>query len=378
MSSSASSFSSRMRFQSALENNPLSGISWIIRKPRPARSTIVAVTSTTFARSSISVPIWPGRTSSGGANSTGASASPSPKGTASSSPVGDPMTWSIGEPRNRRSRPSRDHIRKSAPPRRARTASDAAIVPGFTLKARSAAQRSSRIGWGSGTTPFGMRDDHRHPLEGQERSSRRESTPRDPSNSATRTGSVEPWLPWKHVDALDPSPARARSRRPSRWVPPIRRPIAFQNSSSWSRERVQGPLDPVGRSCTCAGRRSPHPRRRSGSPWRSLPARSRRRRARRSRTVTSSMRVHAIVHVVVGEPRRDRAEDPVPELIAEVVVDRLGDPQVAVVEDLDLHVVVVDRLGGAAAPRRAPPAGAAALRRRSDERSMRRIITVTK
>ena len=59
---------------------------------------IVAVTSITLARSSISVPICPGRTFSGGANSTGASASPSPTGTGSLSPDGVPMTWSMGEP----------------------------------------------------------------------------------------------------------------------------------------------------------------------------------------------------------------------------------------------------------------------------------------
>jgi len=50
-----------------------------------------------------------------------------------------------------------------------------------------------------------------------------------------------------------------------------------------------------------------------------------------------------IVEVVAAG---DRAEDPVPKLAPEVVVDPFGDPKVAVVEDLDVDDVVVDRLGG--------------------------------
>ena len=51
-----------------------------------------------FACSSSSVPICPGRMSSGGANSTGALSSASPIGTAWCSPVGLPITWSTWEP----------------------------------------------------------------------------------------------------------------------------------------------------------------------------------------------------------------------------------------------------------------------------------------
>src|SRR3954453_21127953 len=103
--SPASSASERTSRQSGLPKKPSFGTSWICRNPRTARSTIVALTSSVFACSSISVPTWPGLMPSGGANSTGPSASASPRGTGSDSPEGLPMIWSTCEPRYRRSRP---------------------------------------------------------------------------------------------------------------------------------------------------------------------------------------------------------------------------------------------------------------------------------
>ena len=55
-------------------------------------------------------------------------------------------------------------------------------------------------------------------------------------------------------------------------------------------------------------------------------------------------RVHPLVLVVVGEAGRDLAEDAAPLVRAEVVGDDLGDPEVAVVSDLEVDPVVEDPL----------------------------------
>ena len=71
--SSASASLSFVSFQSAFPKTPSFGISSMTRYLRTARSTMVAVTSSGFAAKSTSVPTWPGRSPSGGTNSTGVS-----------------------------------------------------------------------------------------------------------------------------------------------------------------------------------------------------------------------------------------------------------------------------------------------------------------
>ncbi len=147
--------SRRVSFQSGLPRSHVFGISSITRNFRTARSTIVAVTSSVFASSSTSVPTWPGRRSSGGANSTG----PSPfsnRGTAwVSAPTGPPITWSTCEPAKRMSRPRLHTSQENPPIRTASRPRDPPTEAGVRLNARSRLHRSSRIGAVLATVPAG-------------------------------------------------------------------------------------------------------------------------------------------------------------------------------------------------------------------------------
>ncbi len=162
---SPSGSGSRRRFQSALPSIHVLGISSITRYLRTARSTIVALTSSVFASSSISVPTWPGRRSSGGANSTTSTFfSNSGTGCVSAS-AGPPITWSICEPLNRTSRPRRHIMNPSPPTTRTSSPIPPPTVTGVRLNALSRLQRSSRIGAVLSTVPGGSADHDRHRLE---------------------------------------------------------------------------------------------------------------------------------------------------------------------------------------------------------------------
>ncbi len=105
-----------------------------------------------------------------------------------------------------------------------------AIVPPFTLNARSADHRSSRIGSGSGTAPFGIATTTVIPSKAESsRPGRNDAS--EPSLDARAHGSVEPSYPWKHVTRWIVAGAvtvtRARSIGACHSSP-----IAFQNSSS--------------------------------------------------------------------------------------------------------------------------------------------------
>ena len=103
-------------------------------------------------------------------------------------------------------------------------------VPAFTLNARFADQRSSRIGSGSRTVPFGIATITVIPSWGTNEPPG-ENRASDPSCSATAHGSVEPRLPWKHATRWMAPGARtvtsARTMDASHSCP-----IAFQYSSS--------------------------------------------------------------------------------------------------------------------------------------------------
>ncbi len=176
--------------QSGLPNHPSLGISWIIRKPRTARSTIVAVTSSMFARSSIRVPIWPGRMPSGGANSTGADAPPSNTAARPGPrPSRSPSPGRPGRPSERRSRPPRHQ----SAPRPPSSSASSPTPPGTVTRCRR--ERSARTtsaprgsGLGSGRRPVGQSDDHRHPFV------RRQGGVREPRRFALAS-----WRPARSV-----------------------------------------------------------------------------------------------------------------------------------------------------------------------------------
>ena len=204
-----------------------------------------------------SVPICPGRRSSGGANSTGADAAARTAARLAPSPVALPITWSTGEPTNRRSRPRAPQEQPTEPRHRAgRGGHRKPPVAGVTSRThdrcssappaagavrrdrplRAAPRRPSDASYGSRA---GLAEPRRDRLE---------------RLRARRTAAIEPIGPWKHATSVI---ARGRARRsPSRLrsAPSHSSPIAFQYSSSWSREAVQAPVDRVHDRVACAAR----------------------------------------------------------------------------------------------------------------------------
>ena len=73
-------------------------------------------------------------------------------------------------------------------------------VVALASKARPNVQRSSRIGFGGGTTPFGIATATVMPLNGNRSLCANDAV--DPSVVALSHGRVEPNEPWKHAVAV--------------------------------------------------------------------------------------------------------------------------------------------------------------------------------
>ena len=203
----------------------------------------MAVTSRVFARSSSSVPICPGRRSSGGANSTGADASPSKSGTLWASPVGFPITWSTWPPRHRRSRPRPpDQIAEAADREREQPARGRAGRR-RQAKARAGDQRSRSRGSGAGTAPFGRLTTTVIPWYGW-RSRWAKRAPHRTARSAPRTRERRSLVARVARHLRDPRRRPHDGRRDvDRDVPLVADRVPVQ--LDMVPEPVQGGLDPV-------------------------------------------------------------------------------------------------------------------------------------
>ena len=333
---------------------------------------IVAVTSITLARSSISVPICPGRTSSGARTRRGPRHRPPPVGRARSPPTASPAP---GRPVS----PGSDgRVPPATTPGRAAAeeechgdgSGDRAAVD---AERPSAVHRSSRIGTGSATAPFGIATTTVSPSEGSssDRAERGRRT-RRPSPSA-RLRRLRG--PWKQVTRWIVAGRRHRRHgaRSIGTVPLVADRVPEQLVVIG--EPVERALDPIpDRVGVPAGdrpvripdadRRDPIFLARLRHPWE--PSGSRR---------TRPDPVHTVVVVVVRQPCRDRPDDAVPPFVHEVVVDRLRDLEAPLDQDPYLHGVAVDPLDRRLRDARVPPARArrSATAANADDRS--RLIT---